>query len=346
MGILNKLKNVFINSNSIAENRTLYLHIGMGKTGSKWLQKYWGINREFLHANGVFYPLAEHENPMDVKALTAGTGFDFLKDMNFQNRLVQESIDMNCNSLLVSSEFVFNFYMFDSDGFFKAVEDLEKSGFKKIKILLFIRNIEELILSSYKQLVKVGYKAEALSFNIQNHDELIQSINFFYMKITELIEWSKSRNELIELEIRNYSVHKNELKQISNQWLNLELKDSIIKDDIIVNRSLTAGELFFIEQLNHFNQGYLDLGIELTSNVSHVFKDKDGLNSKLKTKIWDETKDARNNLNLNLSELERFNLIDDEVSESETFTFTKEQLTEIARLVILKSQKSGNLNNN
>lgn len=346
MEILNKLKNILIKSNSSSGNRTLYLHIGMGKTGSKWLQKHWGLNRDFLQSNGIFYPLAEHENPMDVKSLTAGTGLDFLKDLNLQNKLVQESLNMKCNSLLVSSEFVFNFFMFDSDGFFKAVEDLEKCGFKKIKILLFIRNIEELILSSYKQLVKVGYKAEALSFNIQKHDELIQSINFFYSKIIELIEWSRSRNELIEIGIKNYSVHKNDLRQISSEWLNLELKDSMINDDLIVNRSLTAGELFFIEQLNHFNQGYLDIGIELTSNISHVFKDKDGLDPILKMKIWEETKDARNKLNLNLSEMERFNLIDDEVSESETFTFTKEQLTEIARLVILKSQKLDNLNNN
>jgi hypothetical protein len=339
MEILNKLKNILIKSNSSSGNRTLYLHIGMGKTGSKWLQKHWGLNREFLQSNGIFYPLAEHENPMDIKSLTAGTGLDFLKDLNLQNKLVQESLNMKCNSLLVSSEFVFNFFMFDSDGFFKAVEDLEKCGFKKIKILLFIRNIEELILSSYKQLVKVGYKAEALSFNIQNHDELIQSINFFYIKISELMEWSSSRNDLIELEIKNYSVHKNELKQISNLWLNLELNDSIIKDDLIVNRSLTAGELFLIEQLNHFNQGYLDIGIELTSNVSRVFKDKDGLDPILKMKIWDETKDARNKLNSNLSEIERFNLIDDEVAESETFTFTREQLTEISRLIIINSQK-------
>ncbi len=340
MGLLSKLKNAFLKSNSSVELNTLFLHIGMGKTGSKWLQKYWGLNRELLQANSVFYPLTEHENPLDVKALTAGTGLDFLKDLNIQSKLIDETISSNCSSLFVSSEFVFNFFLFDSDGFYKAIEDLENSGFKKIKILLFIRNIEELILSSYKQLVKVGYKAEALSFNIQNHEELIQSINFFYFKITELIEWSSSRKELIELEIKNYSVHKNDLKLISNSWLNIELKDSMINDEVIVNRSLTAGELFFIEQLNHFNQGYLDLGIELTSNVSRVFKDKDGIDPSLKMKIWEGTKEARNKLNLYLLETDQFKFCEDEFVESNTFTFTREQISEIARLVILMSQKS------
>jgi hypothetical protein len=338
MGLLNQLKSIFVNnqSESADGNRILYLHIGMGKTGSKWLQKYWGLNKEYLQENGIYYPLAEHENPMDVKSLTAGMGLTFLENMKVQETLIHESVECECNDLLVSSEFVFNFFIFDSKSFFESIEKLEKYGFKRVKVLLFVRDIEELILSSYKQLVKVGYKAEALNFNLQNHEELIQSINYFYSKIVELIDWSQSKSDLIELEIRNYSVHKNGLKQISDEWLNMELRDSTIKEDLIVNRSLTAGELFFIEQLNYYNQSYLDLGMELTMNVSHIYKDKEGLDPQLKSKIWEKTKDLRDKLNSHLPEDDRFVQTTDESVESQKFTFTREQITEMARLIILK----------
>lgn len=334
MGLLNQIKRIFVNNQSEAAegNRVLYLHMGMGKTGSKWLQKYWGLNKEYLQENGIYYPLAEHENPMDSQHLTPGTGLDFISNIRHRESVYSEGIKYGNDNLLISSEFVFNYFLFEPEKFKTELTEIISDNRTKVKILLFIRNTEELILSSYKQFIKVGKRADAIMFDMNNRSDLIQNINYLYSKYLEFIEFCEN-NKNIELTLLNYSNHKNELESISSKWLGIEINGAKLPSLQKVNRSLTAGECYIIEQFSILKNIDLSIGEELTAKVEDVFWDPEGLEETLIHEIWEKTSELRTELHKKLDPSEHITKGIGFSQKNRTFSFTESQLQQIIQLL-------------
>ncbi|KPV96552.1 hypothetical protein AN214_01373 [Pseudoalteromonas sp. P1-9] len=149
---------------SSLKRKTLYLHIGVGKTGTTSQQAFLSKNREALLQLGLDYLYADD--------LGRGSGHQnfaksFIKDkpyyeMTFGNLeqvkhdVKQELIESTSEKVLISSE---NFELacpFEVAHFLNDIEDLD------VKIILFVRSQDELSESVYNQLVKL--KNEQRSF--------------------------------------------------------------------------------------------------------------------------------------------------------------------------------------
>lgn len=124
----------------------IFIHAGPGKTGTSAIQKYCVINNQALRENGVFYP----KHNLDQNGISSG---NLLSVANVQGSnvdlcrkkiesLLEEFRKSECHTLVLSSEYFFNF-----------VAEL-KVYFSECTFIFYARSLIELLESNYKQGVK------------------------------------------------------------------------------------------------------------------------------------------------------------------------------------------------
>ncbi len=174
--------------------KTIYLHIGLGKTGTTAIQKYMGLCCEDYLFQGLRY----------IQSAGGATGVghqSFAKQfitnppeymqINLHDDAVKQQVALeieNCQEdvLLMSSE---NFPLADPvlvKAFFDSLQ--VKLNYK---ILLFVRSQDELAESEYNQMIKV--RKETRSFEAYTHEEFEGN----FMKIVQAWEDVFSRKNMI-----------------------------------------------------------------------------------------------------------------------------------------------------
>lgn len=143
-------------------NKTLYLHVGMGKTGSSALQVAFVRNRKQLAAHGIAYP----EDSSDINALRgeviSGNAMKLVKyldprtpaDIEHQKTFLADFKrtihDATESRVLFSSEFL---YSANPDRFEEFCRALGDDGVK-VKVVVYVRDVAGHALSMYSQVVK------------------------------------------------------------------------------------------------------------------------------------------------------------------------------------------------
>lgn len=132
--------------------KTLVLHIGMGKTGTTALQRYFTANRKLLADRGILYPeygtmvgahhlLSPHRPPSLVKNWT-------FKEVNEWAPLLALEAPEN---VLISSELMVSA---DSEKVVAFCNSLKK--WFDLKIVIYLRRQDDIITASYQQQIKAG----------------------------------------------------------------------------------------------------------------------------------------------------------------------------------------------
>lgn len=209
------------------------IHIGHGKTGSSYLQSILALNVERLEENGIHYPDHKSLSAAAKGHITSGNG----------SLLTEGKVDIEKHErVLFSSEALFSDLL--------GSEILKKIAQKyKIKIILFSRNIFEHSFSRWAQSVKRGGLTSDLDSYLQSHPVGPHS---------KILEWISSSEKLgFELALRNYSVHKKDLRSIFlRDIFGCETDDLKIHNppSLKVNRSLTSFE-YDIQRVFNFVEG-------------------------------------------------------------------------------------------
>ena len=145
---------------------TIYLHIGMPKTGTSSLQKVLFNNREKLLENGYLYPMSGiRHNAKEIEDrychnLLALSFLDFKEKNDLLSQfptwegLKTEIDSINPKDVIISAE-AFTFY----DVFYKTetiakVKDLLINY--KIKIIIYLRKQDDFLESCYRYMVNIG----------------------------------------------------------------------------------------------------------------------------------------------------------------------------------------------
>ena len=145
--------------------KTLYLHIGLPKTGTTYVQNWLGVNRNWLAERQTWSPSRDiyaHrlavEYITDTRRRSRSDAIEILKTPlhDAALELANWVKDSRFTSAVVSSE-----YFFETDPRVVA-ESLPRIGPVKLKIVMVLRRQDRLIESSYNQEVKAMGITEAL----------------------------------------------------------------------------------------------------------------------------------------------------------------------------------------
>lgn len=265
--------------------KKLFLHIGAGKTGSSALQLWLNKNHASFKKQGVYYPI--NNSITDKYAVTSGNGVSLFNAI--QSKKVEKMIDKDLKQtskyLLYSSEAFQNL----NDEDIKYFKHLMALRTVEIVILMYVRDVYNVVYSGYQQLIKrhnftKTYKEFALSLkNVQQFRVLAlfekhfpqQNIILFHydtekevgiencfalalnLHTDEIIPMGKEKVNrsltVLESEIlRNINIifHK---KNISNQKLLHQISDSVI-----VQHPETDSEILFLtDVLTYLEEKYV-----------------------------------------------------------------------------------------
>jgi hypothetical protein len=225
----------------------LFIHIGIHKTGSSFLQTVFFDNIDYLISQGIFFPgikkdYAERKgvsfngNALALsKALIKG---DFALVSQMVKGWVAESNAQNCESILLSNEGLL--VSFAKKGTLVCFNEiLLDNGIDEVQGLFFLRNPESHILSLYRH---HGDRGEIL--------DLKNWVNMGYPTFTLLNDFLSNKEALPFLwTARKYKSDTGYMLEATfNNWLGIDAP--IVHNKKRVNVSLSLSEIAMIRELN------------------------------------------------------------------------------------------------
>ena len=215
---------------------TIYMHVGHGKTGSSFIQSSLVLSQAALSDAGIAYPI-------DEKWAVAGRAGNIssgnLKPVPGELvALARRGFESGHKHVLVSSEALFR-------GLTDQVADdhaalLSEFPGCAIKILLYVRNPVDHVVSTYHQMIKRGGYTGSFAKAVKG-----------YRFPTLVGQFFKSmRGRGADVTVLNYSRHSRSLLVTVEDWLGLRSGALANPPVQIVNRSMTLAEL---ELQRHFN---------------------------------------------------------------------------------------------
>jgi len=149
--------NLVQRSNKKKIKKTIYLHIGMGKTGTGALQNFFKINNEALARNHILYPASGSDKNQLAHHVFAASLWrnrpywmpkPILSPKQFIKNIIKEANKFSINKILISSELLF-FVHPDQIG-----ELYTMLSHVNLIIICYIRRIDSFLPSSLHQAIK------------------------------------------------------------------------------------------------------------------------------------------------------------------------------------------------
>jgi hypothetical protein len=232
----------------------LYIHYGIYKTGSSFLQTNCARNREILEASGYLFPKSPKDDEMLAGRITPGNGngiTNYLKAGNFQRvaallgKWVEAALQKGCNKILISDEALI--HAFSIQGAIHSFSDLvRKAGIESVYCLAFFRDPEDHCLSTFKHRAKKGTIrsfTEWLDNGYETMDVIEQFISQF--KSTDF-HWV----------FKKYKRNGNEMADFFfKDWLNINTTLKYSGSE--VNPSLSLSELYKLHYYGQINNNYV-----------------------------------------------------------------------------------------
>ena len=151
--------------------RTVIIHVGHGKTGTSYIQSALALNRDKLSELGISYPY-DSSIELAIKGdTTSGNG------ELFQSNYIPavEEVDQ----ILFSSEILFHSLIGDGG---LSLKNCLMNKYENVKIILYTRDILDMLVSTWGQLVKkmgatIGLNDYVQSKKDRHHEKVISWIN-------------------------------------------------------------------------------------------------------------------------------------------------------------------------
>ncbi len=211
---------------------TIYcFHIGHGKTGTSAFQTYLTQNKQFLSANGIFYPTKIN---LSHKTKTFHGNLN-VRDKNWPLQLndFSKMLDFQkYKKIIYSSE---NIFWYFDDNVLELIEKFVK--LEKTKFFIVLRDPVAMLISSYSQAIKTG----TFLSNIEDYYEVHEH---HLHRAALIIEMFEKHN--LNFCVYNYTVEKNNIVRTLAEQICSEVnfdKEIVTVSKNIVNRSLTYEEV-------------------------------------------------------------------------------------------------------
>lgn len=267
--------------------RLLYIHAGISKTGTSYIQSSLAYSREHLLKYGLYYPTFSEKPEGKYGLINSGNGYFLAQMLNpqFADNLFNEerewqrlkkAICSGYSRILISSEFIAA----------AKPEYLEKLKVRltgintEVKILIFLRSILERTYSNWQQAIKRHGSVANFESQVRRAKE-----NHFD-RLNKLVEIFGESN----IYTHNYDTKKDVLLETIADFIEVpSIKECPVKT---VNRSLGLQEtsrMLFINQLS--KEKAPDKAAEIARITSDLIVEADPVVDKYNILITDETRD-------------------------------------------------------
>lgn len=224
----------------MCRKRKAMIHIGMGKTGSSAIQKFFSE----INSETVVYPIINETGHQTIEVLfreydSTGRGIksnvpeeDYATYKSDFRKSFESALETG-KDLLISAEYLFNF---TNSEIANLRSYLESYDFNDFKIVAYVRAPEKFYLSALQQRLKASYKIESpSSFKISFKKRLTAWLRVFGKENVLVREYSK--NSLIKGDVVNdFVAHYNRFFET-----NVEARP------ILVNKSMSALGMYLMQ---------------------------------------------------------------------------------------------------
>ena len=225
----------------------LLIHVGTEKTGSSYLQKLCGRNREFLQKNGIWFPSAgKDEKMLQQHTISPGNAqelveiigdMDWAKVSSWIASRVEEAQKRECADLLLSNEILFA-ALASAGAVSQFQSAATKAGIDESSSLLMIRDPIDQALSLYKHRAKCGTAGEI--------EKWLATGYFLPKQVSDFL--GQIDDSDVQLHMRKYSKQTESiLGMFFHDWLEVETPPNQIEER--VNPSLSLSELEVIRHV-------------------------------------------------------------------------------------------------
>jgi hypothetical protein len=220
-------------------SKNIILHIGCGKTGSSALQNWLHRISTALFENEINYPISSliSNNPYEI---TSGNGVPFYHALKKGegNNYLKKIVAKSTKNILLSSEIFQEFSEDDLKSINKISSDL---GFG-VKIIVYVRDVYDMVYSSYLQLVK-RHSCTA-TFNEW-------AISLKYENVQQFSVLEKYERHFSDVEVIHYDSYTElGLDKPFCKAIGVELNSTLQMSKNKVNRSLTLLESTLVRLCN------------------------------------------------------------------------------------------------
>ena len=231
----------------------LYLHIGVVKTGSSYLQYLMANYRNELQKKGIYFPVDnKYESKMINGELTPGNAFELYKNIRDRNiedakkylkMRILEANNIGASKILLSSEQISN--VLNGERLSILDKIIYELDFTNYNIFVFLRDPVEHAISLYKHSNRTGKNNDYENWLKENYNiyKYIYTIvnNTTYSYNLTLKKFTKDSDKII--------------KDYFNEWLVINLSENIKNKR--VNESITLSEMHFLQKLYASGNGTL-----------------------------------------------------------------------------------------
>tara|TARA_A100001015_G_scaffold300087_1_gene385017 strand:- start:263 stop:1066 length:804 start_codon:yes stop_codon:yes gene_type:complete len=237
----------------------MYLHIGLGRAGSTYLQK-----KIFPYFQGIKFLSSVNSKTFNKERINFFYNPTFISKKKYSGK-----------KLLISTE---NFFH-SKTSLVKLINEIKLFS-KKPKLILILRNPKDHLISTYKHIVKTGdiwlRIEDHFNFNDTNRSQLIRP-NIIFDK--SLYEYDKLILELkknFDLEIfvfekifKNYFSMKDFIEQLS-EIFNTKFSKKFKKSDFnSINKSLTSKIMIKQKRIKNFKKNNKKLYKKIDLNLDY-----------------------------------------------------------------------------
>lgn len=234
----------------------LYIHFGIYKAGSSYLQYVSIKHKEFLKINGFYFPSSAYDSAMLSGQISPGNAKELHDLLNIGNRKIivklfkgwQISADKaGCSSVLITAESLV--HNLANEHQLSLLEEIANdNGFDEVHAMGYFRNLSEHALSTYKHRGKSG--------KIPDYETWLEHVYetpYVIERLLHTVEYSS-----IVWQFRLFKKDSDYmLKVFFNDWLQIEKPE--LPERPKVNESVTLSEIRVMNKMHEIFPSTTDI---------------------------------------------------------------------------------------
>lgn len=225
----------------------LFIHFGIYKAGSSYLQYVCANSKDYLVGNQIYFPDSKEDQKMRNGLISKGNASNLSlllatnKEQDLEGLLKEwyDAAKLNkCRAVLISAEALVH-QLALPQCMSLLLAKAKKTGFREIELMGFFRDLADHALSTFKHRAKSG--------KIKNFEEWLENV-YETPQLLQNLALQVNQFREVRWVFRKFQKDGHYLKQaFFEDWLKIEVPE--FNGKTLVNESLTLSEIIWMQQI-------------------------------------------------------------------------------------------------